>query len=214
MRTISALTIAVLTCGTLFGATVIAVQSGGITLNSTNTGTVGSAADPWLIDEDMTASGTLVFRADPPSDGAVGPGNTSGSFHTTGKWIRKTILNDTLTVWTSFELELQEVLGTPSGPGDGLSFADDDPLRLTFSSDQFATYTRIDTTRDYLNFHAGTVNPGESVTFNFIITDNSPISPIYLLQTPNIVDIPEPSTMLLLGAGLITAVGLGRRRRA
>jgi hypothetical protein len=177
-------------------AAAIAVDSGGIVLGAVDVTTVGSGADPWLISEKMTGPGTLVIRD-------FDAGNTSGTFHSRGKWFSKTVFNDTGVAWTSFELELQVILGTPSGPGDGLSFADADPLRFTFSSDKFAAYTRIDTTRDYLNFSKGFVGVGETVTFNFIISDNSSNNPFYLLQTPNLTDVPEPSSWALLAAGLV-----------
>jgi hypothetical protein len=202
----------ILSVGLLSGATTIAVQSGGIVVTSFDTTTpIGSEPDPWLLSEDMTGTGTLIFRATDPEE-AVGPGNQAGTTHATGRWIQKSVTNFSGVAWTSFEIELQEALGTPSGDGDGLSFAQD--AGLLFSSDLFASYTRLDVTRDYLNFSNGVVNPGETVTFSFVITDNSPTSPIYLLQTPNREDvprIPEPSTALLLGGGL-TAVYAFRRR--
>lgn len=194
-------------------ATIISVQSGGITLNSTNTGTAGTQADPWTISESMTGAGVLQFLAD-PNGSPVGPENTTDSGHSTGRWISKSVTNNTGIAWTSFEVELQLVLGTPSGQGDGLSFADGSAVAMSFSSDVFPTYTRIDIARDYLNFSGGVVNPGQTVTFNFVITDNFDNNPFYLLQTPNRADIgetPEPSTWAMFGSALIGA-GLLRRR--
>jgi hypothetical protein len=101
------------------------------------------------------------------------------------------------------------ILGTPSGEGDGLSFAQG--AGLTFSSDRFSTITRLDITRDYLNFSGGSVLQGESVVFRFAVTDNSPQSPIYLNQNPNKADIPEPASMFLLGSGLIASLFLRKR---
>jgi hypothetical protein len=188
-----------------FGAS-IAVQSGGITLNSDNTGAAGSSADPWLINETMTAPGTLIIRD-------FGAGNPTGTGHSRGRWFEKTVINDTGVDWTSFELELQVILGTASVGCDGLSFADGSLLTGSFSSDQFAGYTRQDVLRDYLNFSGGLVAPGEAVTFRFVVTDNGANNPFYLLQTPNISDIPEPGTTALLGSGLVLA-GILRKRLA
>ena len=100
----------------------------------------------------------------------------------------------------------------PSGEGDGLSFGQGNAL--AFTSNVFTDLTRLDVDRDYLNFSGGVVNPGESVTFFFAITDNSANNPFYLVQTPNRVDggsVPEPTTLLLLGAAL--GAGILRRRK-
>ena len=188
-------------------APVVAPVSGPMTQNGSNLTTAGTAAAPWTLNETFTALGVGILQFS-DTDGqplASLPGFVSGS------WISKTVLNDTGTAWTSFELELREILGTPSGEGDGLSFAQG--AGLLFSSTVFPTFTRIDLARDYLNFTGGTVAPGASVTFLFAVTDNSPQNPFYLVQTPNKRDvaIPEPATLTLLGTGLIGL--LPRRRR-
>lgn len=190
-------------------AATIAVHSGGIAGLATNTtGTGADAANAWLISETMTSAGTLAF-----SDRPLGGGNSTGTVHNFGKWFSKTVTNNTGTTWTSFELELQSVLGVPSTSGDGLSFADGSALTGSFTSDQFSTYTRIDTVRDYLNFSGGDVLAGESVTFSFVVTDNAADN-FFLLQTPNKRDVrvPLPGTLALFGLGGLAAVALRSRR--
>lgn len=191
--------------------TVEASSVGNIVLSSTDTSTLGTQATPWTINETYNSHGHLRFGSD-QRGGPLGDDNPTGSGHDFGKWISKTVTNNSGIVWTSFELELQVQLGTPSGQGDGLSFADGSGLETLFTSSVFSAYTRQDVARDYLNFSGGVVDVGQSVTFNFVVSDNSGNDPFYLLQTANKQDIPEPAS-LGLAALALCGVALARRRR-
>jgi hypothetical protein len=208
--------VALLAISEASAAPIVVPVSGPMTQVSANLGTAGTAADPWSLNETFTAPGVGILQFSDP-DGQPLAGAIAG--FTSGSWFTKTVLNTTDSAWTSFELELREVLGTPSGEGDGLSFAQG--AGLQFTSTVFSTLTRIDLARDYLNFSGGTVAPGGSVTFRFAVTDNTPQNPFYLAQTANKLDapsgpqrsaaVPEPGVLTLLATGLIGF--LNRRRR-
>ncbi len=66
-----------------------------------------------------------------------------------------------------------------SADGDGLSFAQGAALLRPWTSDIFATVDEVTDIRDFINFSSGSVMDGEIVTFNYVITDNSPIGLFY-----------------------------------
>ncbi len=189
-------------------ALTITALTGNVTLGAgTGTGT-GTEADPIMIYETITGAGDVDLKI---SD--IGAGNMGDSLHTWGRWFRKVVTNGTSDTWTSFEHELHEILGTPSSEGDGLSFAQGYSPR-PFSSDKLPEWTEEVLDKDFVNFFGGSVAPGETVTFNIYVTDSTPTDPFYLRQSPNepVPAVPEPSTMLLLGSGLLGLVYLKKKR--
>jgi hypothetical protein len=88
--------------------------------------------------------------------------------------------------WTQFEFELQEVLGTPSGYSDGLSFDQRRRDGEGIASDAFARFDRAFEPYDRLRFEDGFVDPGMQARFEFLISDFTPVAEFYLVQDPRI----------------------------
>lgn len=99
--------------------------------------------------------------------------------------IQSFVTNLTNTPWIFFDHEVREILGVSSPEADGLSFAQGIRSVRPFISSHFASANEVTDVRDFVNFSQGVVNPGETVVFQYAITDRSPINRFYLLQRPN-----------------------------
>lgn len=95
------------------------------------------------------------------------------------------LTNLTGTPWILFDHELQELYGIPSPEADGLSFAQQIPQVRPFLSSHFAGADEVTDVRDYVNYYTGIVQPGETVSFRYVIADTTPLNRFYLLQRPN-----------------------------
>lgn len=95
------------------------------------------------------------------------------------------VTNRTGSPWIFFDHELQEIYGVQSPEADGLSFAQGINQVRPFTSDRYARVDEVTDVRDFVNFSAGVVAPGERVAFRYVIADTTPINRFYLLQRPN-----------------------------
>ena len=140
----------------------------------------GTLDDPFVLVERMTDpnGGTLSYLVPPEY------GNHIGSQHHIGFALVKVIENATDIPWTSFELELQSILGTPSDYFDGLSFGQGSQAGRPFSAIGFNQTTVIDEPYDRIEFDHGRIPIGGHVTLRFVITEYDPLIEAYLLQRP------------------------------
>lgn len=165
------------------GAYTYSDEMGGFIIHSV-TGT-GQADDPVVITHEMLSASpvTLVIRA----IGAVRPRVfnegvvPNGFIH-----MRIVALNNSGLPWVEYEFELQEQRGEPSTFGDGLSFDQRRTDSTYISSDRYAEFSREYEPYDRIRFFNGHTDPLETATFEFLITDFTPVSEFYLVQDPTI----------------------------
>jgi hypothetical protein len=153
-------------------------ELGGFTiLKVTGTGTV---EDPFVVLEEVTGdTPILVIRGM-----NYGFGNRIGSQHIIGFAIAKIAINHTGASWTQYRMELRTTPTDPSPYGDGLSFAQGYSGGPPVTSSGFRHAKVIDEPFDAIDFDDGQIKPGESVSFDFFITDMTPKPEIFLLQEP------------------------------
>ncbi len=141
-----------------------------------------SADDPVVLLQELFSASpvTLVIRA----ERAIRPRNFVGDFANGFIHIRLVTRNNSGLPWVGFEFELQERLGVPSTFGDGLSFDQRQTESDTISCDRFPEYSRDFEPFDRLLFRGGNVDPLETVTFGFLISDFTPRWEFFLVQDP------------------------------
>ncbi len=150
------------------------------TLVITSVGGSGSPDDPVVLAATVVADGEIVIAIGGMSDGL---GNRARSNHFTSFELVLALTNATDRPWTSFALALEEQPGLGSDYLDGLSFGQDalgSPTRAT--SDRFARAQVTNEPRDGIRFSIGVVGPGETVLLRFLVTDNTPTEPVYLVH--------------------------------
>lgn len=145
---------------------------------------IGTRDDPFVLLEEFNSATpvTLTIRAVKP----IQPFGVPGEFANGMMYIRIEALNNGGQGWIEFQLELQSILGQPSTDEDGLSFDQANKTPDYIGSSGFAEYHREWTPYDRLPFMKGKVDPLESASFTFRITDFTPKWQFWLVQEPRI----------------------------
>ena len=140
----------------------------------------GTLDDPFVVTERIIDSNgaTLVIRVDPLY------GNQLGTQHQIGFALTKVVENATGFTWTAFELELQSVLGVPSGYNDGLSFGQGSNAGRPFTAVGFNQITLIDEPYDRIEYDKGRIAVGGQATLRLVVTESMPLTVAYLAQRP------------------------------
>lgn len=100
--------------------------------------------------------------------------------------------------WRFYDHELQETAGVSSSENDGLSFAQGLGAVRPYTSDHYTQADEVTDVRDFINFYRGAgVNPGESVQFDYFITDTIPNQQFYIRQRPDYRTNTKPTSVIL-----------------
>ena len=142
----------------------------------------GTRADPIVVTEELDTADpvTLTIRAARP----IQPFGSSGNYATGFLPLKIVARNNSGDAWIEFGFELQSILNVPSDYGDGLSFDQAQRVDNMIKSDSFAEFKRDFEPSDRLLFSKGKVDPLESASFSFLVTDFSPKDRFYLVEEP------------------------------
>ena len=144
----------------------------------------GTADDPVVLTQEFLSASpvTLVIRAESP----IRQRHVTGDYATGIIYIEVVALYNSGLPWLEFEFELQEILGTPSTYGDGLSFDQRRTDSTNISSDRYAEFSRDYEPFDRLLYRNGSTDPLDTVTFRFLIADFTPRWHFFLVQDPTV----------------------------
>lgn len=148
-------------------------------------GGTGTLENPIVIEEELYSASpvTLTIRAE---RAISNPDPDAGNLATSALYLRLLTLNASGQAWIEFEFELQEILNHSSVFSDGLSFDQRRENDERIVSSRFAHYSRDFEPYDRLRFSEGKVDPRETASFEFALTDYTPRWEFFLVQDPRI----------------------------
>jgi hypothetical protein len=139
----------------------------------------GTLDDPFVLVEEITEREPAILVVRGMTHGF---GNRIRSHHDVGFALTKIVRNRTEQAWSQFDLELREFIDHPSPFGDGLSFGQASEAGRPFATDRFGDSIETREPYDAISFFDGSVEPGETVVVNVVVTDTTPRYQFYLLQ--------------------------------
>lgn len=158
-------------------------ELGGFTIRAVSG--LGSRDSPVVIEQELNSASpvTMIVRA---AAAASGDSRPEGNLATGSLYLRIVTINGSGQSWLEFEFELQEVLHQSSVFGDGLSFDQRKTTTDAITSDRFSRYSRDFEPYDRLRFWQGKVDPADTASFDFQITDFTPRWQFYIVMDPRI----------------------------
>lgn len=144
----------------------------------------GTTEDPFVVVEEVTAPEqvVLVIRGTLEAWSGRLAQNRIGSDHPIGYALRKVVINRTDSVWTGYDLELQQPLAQASTQDDGLSFGEGSAYQRYAHADLFRVARVTSAPLDSITFSIGDVPPGGRIALDFVVTDIQDRPVIYLAQ--------------------------------
>ena len=144
----------------------------------------GTPDDPFVVVEEVTAPEQVVLVIRGSLEAAPGrlPHNRLGSDHPFGYALRKVVINRTESVWTGYDIELQQPLGQASTQDDGLSFGEGSAYQRYAHADLFQVARVTQKPLDSVVFSVGDVPPGGRIALDFVVTDIQERPAIFVAQ--------------------------------
>ncbi|WP_431854712.1 hypothetical protein [Azospirillum sp.] len=144
----------------------------------------GTPEDPFVVVEEVTAPEQTVLTIRGSLEAWPGrlAHNRIGSDHPFGYALRKVVINRTDSVWTGYDVELQQPLGQASTQDDGLSFGEGSAFQRYAHADLFRVARVVQKPLDSIAFSVGDVPPGGRIALDFVVTDIQERPAIFVAQ--------------------------------
>lgn len=148
----------------------------------------GTSSDPIVIAEELPGTDPVVLVVRRHN------GLASGFYPLQDRLtLVKEVVNRSGRVWAGYDVELQEILKTPSSRADGLSFNQAGAQPADIESNAFAHNERRFEPFDRISFEDGFVDPDATLRLRLTITDPTPVPEFYVLQDPSLLSAALPA---------------------